>query len=129
MEIWNPRFEHVQVGEEAMEKDVDVRKNLLLENSHDMVLAACWSTLEDIELWALFFQQTRRNIHSLLELGRTTICVIFQIFYVSNLLRRNGYLNLRLDILSLLCWDKKIVEEFNKSMLMITQQYIFLWTL
>jgi hypothetical protein len=37
-----------------MEKDVDVRKNLLLENSHAMVLAACWSTLEDIETFSLF---------------------------------------------------------------------------
>jgi hypothetical protein len=42
------------VGEEAMEKDVDVRKNLLLRNSQDMVLAACWITFEDIETFSLF---------------------------------------------------------------------------
>jgi hypothetical protein len=45
---------HVQVGKEAMDKAVDVRKNLLLENSQAMVLAACWSTLEDIETFSLF---------------------------------------------------------------------------
>jgi hypothetical protein len=49
-----PMVEHVQVGEEAMEKDVDVRNNLLLEKSKAMVLAACWSTLEDIETFSLF---------------------------------------------------------------------------
>jgi hypothetical protein len=49
-----PTVEHSQVGEEAMEKDVDVRKNLILENSQAMVLAACWSTLEDIETFSLF---------------------------------------------------------------------------
>jgi hypothetical protein len=49
-----PTVEHVQVGEEAMEKAVDVRKNLLLENSQDMVLAACWNALEDIETFSLF---------------------------------------------------------------------------
>jgi hypothetical protein len=37
-----------------MEKAVDVRKNLLLEKSQAMVLAACWSTLEDIETFSLF---------------------------------------------------------------------------
>jgi hypothetical protein len=42
------------VGEEAMEKAVDVRNNRLLENSQAMVLAACWSTLEDIETFSLF---------------------------------------------------------------------------
>jgi hypothetical protein len=46
--------EHVQVDKEAMEKAVDVRKNLLLENSQAMVLAACWSTLEDIGTFSLF---------------------------------------------------------------------------
>jgi hypothetical protein len=49
-----PTVEHVQVGEEAIEKDVDVRNNLLLENSQAMVLATCWSTLEDIETFSLF---------------------------------------------------------------------------
>jgi hypothetical protein len=44
-----PMVEHVQVGKEAMEKAVDVKKNLLLNTSKAMVLAACWSTLEDIE--------------------------------------------------------------------------------
>jgi hypothetical protein len=49
-EPWDlePTVEHVQGGKEAMEKAVDVRKNLLLENSQAMVLAACWGTLEDI---------------------------------------------------------------------------------
>jgi hypothetical protein len=42
------------VGEEATEKAVDLRKNILLENSQAMVLAACWSTLEDIEIFSLF---------------------------------------------------------------------------
>jgi hypothetical protein len=49
-----PTIENVQVGEEAMEKDVDVRKNLLLEKSQAVVLAACRSTLEDIETFSLF---------------------------------------------------------------------------
>jgi hypothetical protein len=35
-----PIFDHVQVGEEAMEKAVDVRKNLLLKKLQAMVLAA-----------------------------------------------------------------------------------------
>jgi hypothetical protein len=51
---FEPMVEHVQVGKEAMEKAVDVRKNLLLENSQAIVLAACWSTLEDIETFSLF---------------------------------------------------------------------------
>jgi hypothetical protein len=41
------------VQEGAMEKDVDVRKNNLLEKNQDMVLAACWRTLEDIENFSL----------------------------------------------------------------------------
>jgi hypothetical protein len=49
-----PTVKHVQVGDEAMEKAVDVRKNLLLKNSQAMVLAACWSALEDIETFSLF---------------------------------------------------------------------------
>jgi hypothetical protein len=42
------------VGEEAIDKAVVVRKNILLENSQAMVLAACWSTLEGIETFSLF---------------------------------------------------------------------------
>jgi hypothetical protein len=53
-EYLEPTVEHVQVGEEAMEKAVDIRNNLLMENSQAMVLAACWSTLEDIETFSLF---------------------------------------------------------------------------
>jgi hypothetical protein len=49
-----PTVEHVQVGEEAMEKTVDVRKNLLLKISQAMVLAACWSTFEIIDTLYLF---------------------------------------------------------------------------
>jgi hypothetical protein len=49
-----PTVEHVQVGKDAMEKDVDVRNNIILENSHAVVLAACWSTLEYIETFSLF---------------------------------------------------------------------------
>jgi hypothetical protein len=49
-----PTVEHVQVAEKEMEKAVDLRKNLLLENPQAMVLAACWSTLEDIETFYLF---------------------------------------------------------------------------
>jgi hypothetical protein len=49
-----PTVEHVQVGEDATEKAVDVRNNLLLKNSQAMVLAACWSTLEDIDNFSLF---------------------------------------------------------------------------
>jgi hypothetical protein len=33
---------------------VDVSNNLLLENSQVMVLAACWSTLDDIDTFSLF---------------------------------------------------------------------------
>jgi hypothetical protein len=49
-----PTVEHVQVGEDAMEKAVDVRKNLRLEHSQAMVLTVCWSTLDDIETFSLF---------------------------------------------------------------------------
>jgi hypothetical protein len=49
-----PTVEHVQVGEEAMENAVDVRKNLLLENSQAIFVAVYWSTLEDIETFSLF---------------------------------------------------------------------------
>jgi hypothetical protein len=49
-----PTVEHVQVEEEAMEKALDVIKNLLLENSQAMVLAACWITLDDIGTFSLF---------------------------------------------------------------------------
>jgi hypothetical protein len=48
-----PTVENFQVGEDAMEKYVDLIKNLLLENSQAMVLAACWSTFEDIETFSL----------------------------------------------------------------------------
>jgi hypothetical protein len=101
-----PTVKHVQVGEEAIEKAVDLRKNILLEYSQAMLLAARWSTLEDIEtfslfpeilVWTLYFQQRRRNIHSLLELGRTTIGVTFQHFDVTYLLSRYGCLNFLLD--------------------------------
>jgi hypothetical protein len=37
-----------------MEKDMDVQNNLLLENSKVMVVAACWSTLENIEAFSVF---------------------------------------------------------------------------
>jgi hypothetical protein len=93
-------IEHVQVGKEAMEKTVGVRKNLLLEKSQAMVLAAYWSTLEDIEMFSLFTEilnvdtifSTNKEKHLMLvlELGRTTICVIFQCFDGSYLLRRYG---------------------------------------
>jgi hypothetical protein len=36
-----------------MEIAVDLRKNLLLENSQSMDLDACWSTVEDIETFSL----------------------------------------------------------------------------
>jgi hypothetical protein len=86
------------------------------------VLAVCWSTLEDVENLSLFpeilsvnttFSKTRRNVRSLLELGWTTIGVTFQLFNVSYLLSRDGYLNLLLDTCSLLFWDTYILEEFK----------------
>jgi hypothetical protein len=73
-----PMVEHVQVGKKAMEKDVDVRKNILLKKSQAAVLSLLGS-----------------------------IGVTFQSFDVSYLLSRDGYLNFCLDTLFLLCSDKK----------------------
>jgi hypothetical protein len=64
--------EHVQVGEEAMEQVVNVRKNLLLKHSQDMLLAACWSTLEDIETSSLFSRNLKGGHYIFNKQGETS---------------------------------------------------------
>jgi hypothetical protein len=87
-----PTVEHVQVGEYAMEKAVDVTNNLLLENSQSVVLAACWSTLENIDNFSLFpeilsvdtiFSTNKEKRPLLIGAGKDNNRRNFSDFYVS----------------------------------------------
>jgi hypothetical protein len=94
------------VGEKAMDKDVGVRKNLLLENSQAMVLVACWSTLEDIDTFSLFpeissvdttFSTNKEKGPLLIGSGKDSNRRNFSAFDVSYLLSIDGCLNFLLD--------------------------------
>jgi hypothetical protein len=136
-----PVIEHIHVGEEEMEKAVDVIHNLLLENAQALFLAVCWSTLADIDTFSFFpeklnvdtsFSTNKEKDPLLVGAGKENITSnfsYFQCFGVSPLLNRDGYLNLLLDTRSLHCWGRKILEDFNKSILTETHQSILLWKL